>query len=611
VRLIVFLGVLTMVILATGISAGAAPDGNAQTTQADIAAAQQHLADLRANASIAQAKYDNALTKMNDLNTELAKAEKDLKASEKRLSEAQNELDGRAAQVYKSGDVAFIDVLMGTDNFQDFATRLELWTRLLGEQQAEVQAVRKAKQNLEDRKSALETQKARRVDAVEEALANKKQADQDQTEAKAYLDSLNGDLQTAIKAEQQRKAEAAAAKAPQNVANTPDPAPDPKPVAQPVSQPDSGTQQSTNTPDPKPVAQPASQPDSETQQAAAERAAAAQAAAEQAKHRADLADQRASQREADQQARDQAQTDAEQAAVEAAAAEQARAEERAAQHAAERKAARQAAADHAAQQDAASASASADPKKVNNDASASADPKKGNNGSSASAGGRKNDASSTATATSTASPSALKSGKGSVGGGDGEAVVADGEQYLGTPYLLGGLPQCVPFKTMDCSCFTMTVFSDFGISLPDSPGGQMGSGTPVDGDPIAGDLLFWSEDGSGVITHVGIAMGNGMTIHASNYAGFVTETPIDDVPGYVGAERLVGGSGSGLATAGAKKGNNDASASASADGKKGNNGSSASAGGRKNDASSTATATSTASPSALKSGKGGKGGKGR
>jgi cell wall-associated NlpC family hydrolase len=85
----------------------------------------------------------------------------------------------------------------------------------------------------------------------------------------------------------------------------------------------------------------------------------------------------------------------------------------------------------------------------------------------------------------------------------------------------------------------MLVYQEFGIALPDSPGGQMGYGTPVSGAPQAGDLLFWSEDGSGVITHVGIAMGDGTTIHASNYAGEVTITDINYVSGYVGARRLL------------------------------------------------------------------------
>ena len=124
-------------------------------------------------------------------------------------------------------------------------------------------------------------------------------------------------------------------------------------------------------------------------------------------------------------------------------------------------------------------------------------------------------------------------------GGD---VLAVAQQHLGTPYVLSPPGPCSAFEAEDCSCFTMLVFQEFGIALPDSPGGQMGYGTPVNGAPQAGDLLFWSEDGSGYITHVGIAMGDGTTIHASSDVvgvGEVTITNINYIPGYVGARRLL------------------------------------------------------------------------
>ena len=122
--------------------------------------------------------------------------------------------------------------------------------------------------------------------------------------------------------------------------------------------------------------------------------------------------------------------------------------------------------------------------------------------------------------------------------GSGEEVLAVADDHLGTPYEFSPPGPCVAFEAEDCSCFTMLVFQEFGIALPDSPGGQMGYGTPVHGAPQAGDLLFWSEDGSGYITHVGIAMGDGTTIHAQ-VGNEVTITSINYVAGYVGARRLL------------------------------------------------------------------------
>jgi len=108
-------------------------------------------------------------------------------------------------------------------------------------------------------------------------------------------------------------------------------------------------------------------------------------------------------------------------------------------------------------------------------------------------------------------------------------VVGEAKNYLGAPYVPGGL---------DCSGFTKAVYSKFGVVLPDSPAGQWGTGRPVQGPPAAGDLVFFSEDGSGVPTHVGIANGDGTLTHSSIFTGDVTVTPIGNIPGYMGAKRI-------------------------------------------------------------------------
>lgn len=108
-------------------------------------------------------------------------------------------------------------------------------------------------------------------------------------------------------------------------------------------------------------------------------------------------------------------------------------------------------------------------------------------------------------------------------GVSGQAVVDDARSYIGTPYGAYGF---------DCSGFTSAVFADLGVSLPDSPDAQYSYGVPSSGR--AGDLVFFDEAGYG-ISHVGIATGYGTVIHASTYYGAVVETPIEYIPGYVGA----------------------------------------------------------------------------
>ena len=342
VRLIVFLGVIGMLVLATGISAGAAPEDEIASKEAEISAAQERLMEIRMEAGIAHEEYNNALFQMNELNEKIADAEKDLQASEEDLKEAQASLEERAAQVYKSGNVAFIDVLVGVDDFSQFASRLDLWMRLLEQERAAYESVLTAKQDLEERKSELETERARRVEAVDEAMNHKKQSAEAEAEAEDYLNSLNADLQGAIQAEQQRQSEELARQA-----------------AEAAKEAAAAEEAAAANQPPAPEPVQVTAPDLEAQQAAAERKAAAQAAAEEADLQAELAaeeaaaaekaalaeqreQERAEKQAAAQAAREEADRQAELAAIEQAAAEQAAAEEQAAERAAERRAAQRA-----------------------------------------------------------------------------------------------------------------------------------------------------------------------------------------------------------------------------------------------------------------------------
>jgi peptidoglycan DL-endopeptidase RipA len=122
--------------------------------------------------------------------------------------------------------------------------------------------------------------------------------------------------------------------------------------------------------------------------------------------------------------------------------------------------------------------------------------------------------------------------------GAGGGVLGEAKGWLGVPYDYSHSAGQTR-KAVDCSAFTAAVYQKFGIALPDSPAGQMGMGTPVSGTPKAGDLVFWSEDGSGVPTHVGIANGDGTTTHSSSFTGEVSVTPMKYINGYLGARRLI------------------------------------------------------------------------
>ncbi|HYO70242.1 MAG TPA: C40 family peptidase [Archangium sp.] len=107
--------------------------------------------------------------------------------------------------------------------------------------------------------------------------------------------------------------------------------------------------------------------------------------------------------------------------------------------------------------------------------------------------------------------------------------------WLGTPYSRNTCSR----EGVDCSCFTKKVFGHFGKTLPDDPVLQWNYGRRIDRSELRnGDLVFFKEGGSNVITHVGIYSGNGEIIHASTYFGRVVEKEMRYVDGFFGARTL-------------------------------------------------------------------------
>ena len=94
----------------------------------------------------------------------------------------------------------------------------------------------------------------------------------------------------------------------------------------------------------------------------------------------------------------------------------------------------------------------------------------------------------------------------------GAAVASYATQFVGNPYVYGGSSLT---GGADCSGFVMSVYANFGVSLPHNAAAQSAYGTAVDASSLApGDLVFY---GSG-ISHVAIYIGNGSIVHAANSA---------------------------------------------------------------------------------------------
>ena len=81
-------------------------------------------------------------------------------------------------------------------------------------------------------------------------------------------------------------------------------------------------------------------------------------------------------------------------------------------------------------------------------------------------------------------------------------------QFEGNPYVYGGTSLT---NGADCSGFVMSVFAQFGYSLPRVAADQYNQSVKKSvGDLEPGDLVFYGRNGKSSVCHVAIYAGNGM-----------------------------------------------------------------------------------------------------
>ena len=117
-----------------------------------------------------------------------------------------------------------------------------------------------------------------------------------------------------------------------------------------------------------------------------------------------------------------------------------------------------------------------------------------------------------------------------------DAIINESEKYIGSPYLWGGSTP----SGFDCSGFVNYVFAKEGISVPRTSATLFAGGTSVT-TLEKGDLVFYTTNGVGTVSHVGIYVGNNEFISATTSHGVVIQSLNNTywAPRYLGAKRYL------------------------------------------------------------------------
>ena len=175
-------------------------------------AAPQNLADVQAEASrvsaevdrldrraeIAIEEYNIARSELDQLNISLTEARRDLLRAESALEVAQTQLGERMSQIYKSGEISLLDVLINSDDFNEVSTQLD-YVRLISQADGDtVDGIQALTRDVTGYADSIEADRAAALEKETDLRARQADIEDQLAQRRALLADLDSRVKTLI-----------------------------------------------------------------------------------------------------------------------------------------------------------------------------------------------------------------------------------------------------------------------------------------------------------------------------------------------------------------------------------------------------------------------------
>jgi len=192
------------------LSAYAVSNAAIRAKQAEAAAADAKLQDLGDELELKQTDLQAVTDALNGTRTEIATTEAQLADAQTKLAASEAILEDRANAIYRSDSSDFLTVLLGTTDFEDFVSRLDLLNRITNADAELITQVTGDRDRVEQARAALVNREAEEVALRGDAQAREREVQAAIAKQSAYRDSLSAEIKKLVKKEQARLAAAAA-----------------------------------------------------------------------------------------------------------------------------------------------------------------------------------------------------------------------------------------------------------------------------------------------------------------------------------------------------------------------------------------------------------------
>ena len=134
------------------------------------------------------------------LDQDITKTEAELKAAQERLQSREKVFYKRVRDIYINGRLSYLDVVVGSKDFSDFANRMEMLKRILQADMGLINTIKTEREEIASKKAKLEADRAKVLEL--EKVAQEKQTiiNQKKAERQAVLERAMNDRDTADRA---------------------------------------------------------------------------------------------------------------------------------------------------------------------------------------------------------------------------------------------------------------------------------------------------------------------------------------------------------------------------------------------------------------------------
>ena len=188
--------------------------------QAEARAVKAQVDELDRKVEIASEAFNEAYARHATLVNQISETRATLEQTNARVAELQNMLSTRAESMYRGGPLSFVEVLLGTTSFVDFASTWDILSGLNDSQAATISDLKAARAEAMRTETQLAEAEAEAKAVLDQMAANKADIEGQLAERERMLSGIEAEIAAIEEAERARQAAAAAASVSRTSART-------------------------------------------------------------------------------------------------------------------------------------------------------------------------------------------------------------------------------------------------------------------------------------------------------------------------------------------------------------------------------------------------------